>query len=79
MAGTSASATRPIRLMPPRMTAPVTTVSTMPVSQTGTPKVFSATPAMALACTMLPMPKPAKPAVSAKATPSQRQRGPRPF
>lgn len=68
-----------MRLMPPRTTSPVSTVRIAPVIQVLRPKAFSIALAMPLACTMLPMPKPAKPPKSAKAVPSQCQCRPRPF
>ena len=79
MNGTSQFATEAMRLMPPRITAPVITVSTTPVT-TG---LMSNEPCMAAAmlfdCTMLPMPNPARPPNSANIVPSQAQRGPRPL
>ena len=72
MKGTSHSATAPMRRMPPSTTAPVSTMSTMPVIQVSTPKALCTALAMPLAWTMLPMPKPASPPKIAKAVPSQR-------
>ncbi len=71
MNGTSSSVTLPMRLMPPRITAPVSTTSTMPVVDGETPKVVCSAAATELACTMLPMPKAAIDVSSAKIAPSQ--------
>ena len=79
MNGTSFSATAPMRLMPPISTKPVSAASTTPVIQCDTPKLAFITSAIEFDCTMLPMPKPAMPPKIAKAAPSQRQCGPRPF
>ena len=77
MIGTRYSVTRPIRLIPPRMTAAVTTTSTRPVAQVGTSNVARITSATELACTMFPMPKAAVAVSSAKSVPSQGR--PRPW
>ncbi len=79
MKGTNAAATLPIRLMPPRMTSPTTTMVANPVTQSGTLNVVCSAWAMLLTCTMLPMPKPASPPKMAKAPPSQSHFLPRPF
>ena len=79
IAGTSFSATAPMRLMPPSSTKPVSRVRTTPVIHAGTPKLALTTSAMLFDCTMLPMPKPASPPNSANAAPSQRQFRPSPF
>ena len=68
-----------MRLMPPSSTKPVSAASTMPVSQCGTAKLEFIASAIEFDCTMLPMPKPARPPKSAKATPSHFQCAPRPF
>ena len=39
MIGTSTSANLAMRLMPPKMIRPITTISTMPLTKVGTPKV----------------------------------------
>ena len=78
MNGTSQFATAEIRLMPPSTTAAVSTKITTPVTSGVTPNEVCIAAAMLLACTMLPMPKPARPPNSANAAPSQAQRGPRP-
>ncbi len=79
MNGTSQLATAEMRLMPPRITAPVSTASTMPVTDGATPNDVCIAAAMLFDCTMLPMPKPATPPNTAKAVPSHAQRLPRPF
>src|SRR5680860_1474939 len=62
--------------MPPMSTRKTRPASATPVTQNGTPKAASSASATELACTMLPMPKPAKPANSAKQIPSHAQFGP---
>src|SRR5918993_2887763 len=79
MVGTSASATRPIRLMPPRITSPVRAVRNRPVIHVGAPNEACITAVMLLAWTILPMPKPAIPPKIAKAVPSQAHFVPSPF
>ncbi len=79
MKGTTFSATAPIRLIPPRITAPVKTVITMPLIHVSMPKAFSTALAIPLAWTMLPIPKPASPPKMAKAVPSHCQCFPSPF
>src|SRR5690606_2115815 len=79
IAGTSFSATAPMRLMPPSTTAPVSSMSTAPVIQGSTPKALCIALEMPLAWTMLPMPKPASPPKTANAPASQPQRLPRPL
>nr|WP_316628636.1 hypothetical protein [uncultured Brevundimonas sp.] len=46
-------------MMPPIRTAPTSTIMTRPVTQVGMEKEASITAATELACTVLPMPKPA--------------------
>ena len=68
-----------MRWMPPSTTAAVSAATTRPVIQVSRPKAPCMAEEMPLACTMAPIPKPAKPPNTAKAVASQRQRGPRPF
>ena len=62
--------TSAIRVMPPRITTPVRTTITMPLTWAGTPKVAFTDSATLLAWTMLPMPKAASAVRNANRLPS---------
>ncbi|CFP58998.1 hypothetical protein FR5810_02488 [Bordetella pertussis] len=79
MNGTSADATAPMRRIPPSTTMPINTMVATPVAQSGMPKDVPSASAMLLTCTMLPMPKPARPPNSANNVPSHAHRGPSPL
>ena len=79
MAGTSFSATAPMRVMPPSTTAPVSTARPRPVIQLSRPKAVCMADAIPLDCTMEPMPKPARPPKMANSVPSHFHLLPRPF
>ena len=55
--GTSSSLTRPMRPMPPRITAPAHRAVTAPTARGSKPKVASMAAAMELDCTRFPPPK----------------------
>ena len=76
MTGTSTSANWAIRLMPPKMIRPITTVRAMPLTSVGTPKVSCSELATVNDCTAL-KPKP-KVASSRIDTTMPSQRWPRP-
>ena len=71
MNGTSTDVNSPIRLMPPRITMAVNTISTTAVMRGSTPNDSVSDAATELAWTMLPMPKAASEVSSAKIAPSQ--------
>src|SRR6266545_7945784 len=77
MNGTSASHTRAMDWMPPRITTAVSTVMTAPVTHGDTCQVSLTMAEIEFACTMQPMPKAATAVRKAKITPSQRARSPR--
>ena len=79
MNGTSQFATAEMRLIPPSITAPVSTASTIPVTDGAIPNEVFMAAAMLFDCTMLPMPKPATPPKMANVVPSHAQPLPRPF
>ena len=70
MNGTSTDVNSPIRLMPPRITMPVSAISTTAVSRGSMPNDSVSDAATELACTMLPMPKAASEVSMAKMAPS---------
>ena len=77
MKGTSLSETRVMDLMPPMITRPTSTLSTMATGSAGMWKFWVMLPTTALACTMQPMPKPHSDASSANSMPAQRACRPR--
>ena len=77
MKGTSASETRVIERIPPRITRPTRAHSTKPTARGGTPKFCVIFPTTAFACTMQPMPKPQSAASAAKRIPAHLACSPR--
>src|SRR4051794_13950371 len=70
MNGTRISQTFAIDWRPPRITAAVMSIRTMPVTWVLMPKLLAAIVEIEFACTMLPMPNDASTVNSAKRTPS---------
>ena len=68
MNGTSISHTRAMLLMPPRMTSPAINAMTAPLTMGDTLYVSFVSVAMALACTVLPIPKAATAVNTANST-----------
>ena len=79
MKGTMKVATLAMRFMPPSTTRPTSTARVRPVAQVGTPKLSLRPWATELACTVLPMPKPAIMPNTANSSASQAQFSPRPL
>src|SRR5258705_13009624 len=77
MNGTSASQTRAMDWMPPRITTAVSTVMTPPVTHGETCQVSLTIAEIEFACTMQPMPKAATAVSDAKITASHRAWRPR--
>ena len=70
MNGTSFSHTLAIDLTPPKMTRNVTAARTRPTSEALKLKLVTSASAIALDCTLQPMPNAANPVNNANATPS---------
>ena len=77
MKGTSTVQTRAMAFTPPRMTAAVSTHTTMPTIHVGMPNVSLVSRAMLLACTVQPMPNDARAVKTAKSTASHFMPSPR--
>ena len=76
MKGTRTCVTSAIRVMPPRITTPVSATITSPLTWTGTPNEAFTDSATLLAWTMLPIPNAARAVSKAKRLPSQGARRP---
>ena len=77
MKGTNFSHTLAIDLIPPKITIPVRTATTIPTGHFGMPRFSLHTVAIALTCVAQPIPKDANPASTAKVTPSHFMLSPR--